>query len=60
MLELWIAVDKNGTICLFNSKPMRHYSMYVDGGECVQITKDIMIKLIGKELTWEDEPVQIN
>lgn len=59
MSELWIAVDKSGSICLFNSEPMRHYSMYVDGGDCIQISKEVMIKLIGREITWEDDPVKI-
>lgn len=41
MVKLWIAVDKNGSICLFNSKPVRHYSMYANVGFLGCASKEI-------------------
>ena len=26
---------------------------------CIQISKEVMLKLLGKELTWNDEPIEI-
>ena len=59
MVELWIAVDKSGSVYLYGGKPEKALDVYLYGGDYMEITKEIMIKLIGKEITWEDEPVQI-
>lgn len=58
---MWLAVNKFGRECVFNEQPLRYD--YVD-----QIASDLNIhkrifmpegaieKLIGKKLTWSDEP----
>lgn len=62
----WLAVDKDGTECICGSEPYRDY---VDFMWCVEndfgsqgiISLPIgsIKKLIGRELTWEDEPVEL-
>lgn len=26
---------------------------------CIQTSKEVMLKLVGKELTWNDKPIEI-
>lgn len=58
----WVAVDEDGTEAGYEDKPVRasgswetseQYSRYID------IPKGSIEKLIGKKLTWEDEPVEL-
>ena len=67
----WLAVDKSGVECIFDNKPERNnnqwddivYSVYgeiyydVDIG--IVLPKGTIKKLIGRELTWEDNPVEL-
>ncbi len=62
----WLAVDEDGTEMIFSGKPHRDnyypfwvYNYYVDR-ECVSIglPSGSIAKLIGRELTWEDEPFE--
>ena len=63
----YLAVDKDGTERIFNNKPYRDnylpiwmYSYYVPlGATSVELPKGSIRKLIGRELTWEDEPVEL-
>lgn len=67
----WLAVDKNGSEYLYTKKPERiiHYNVFkpneVDfeiwgsDGDNIELPKGSIKKLIGRELTWEDEPVEI-
>lgn len=63
---LWVAVDKNNKIYLFDVEPIKDY----ETGEYsfptnsksvnyVEISVHTMIKLIGRSLSWEDEPIEI-
>lgn len=64
----WLAVDKNGTSFIYDEKPIR-YSNYCwdtaydeDGepiGGVVLLPNGAVEKLIGRDLTWEDAPVEI-
>lgn len=60
----WLAVDKNGKEFVYNSKPIR-YDEYFDedhfGEGCVHVClpQGSIKKLIGRELTWNDEPVKL-
>ncbi len=63
----WVCKDKDGTEMIFSVKPHRDnytpfwvYGYYVDR-DCVSIElpSGSIAKLIGRELTWEDEPVEI-
>lgn len=62
----WLAVNKDGTEYIFSNKPYRRN--FVKTGsewicnvntECVNLPQGSILKLIGRELTWNDEPVEI-
>lgn len=62
----WVAVDKNRTEIIFADKPGRIYDEVEDcaywdtiSGICVILPKGSIKKLIGRELTWEDNPVEL-
>lgn len=58
----WIAVDKNGSEIIFDSKPQRGPSYWVARGsqQFVKLSKGTITKLLdGKTLTWNDEPVKV-
>ncbi len=61
----WLAVDKNGTECICSTKPYRDW---VDFMWCIEnifdscairLPKGSIEKLIGRELTWNDKPVEL-
>lgn len=64
---MWIAVDKNGDIWLYSKKPARLQSLdnnsntwaVMPDDACIQTSKEVMLKLVGKELTWNDKPIEI-
>jgi hypothetical protein len=49
------------TISPFSSEPNMDYTMWDRGGfiDAVILPKGTIKKLIGKDLTWKDEPVKI-
>lgn len=58
----WLAVDSDGTEIAFSHRPKRteikyiplyYYSMWV------VLPQGSIEKLIGRKLTWKDEPVEI-
>lgn len=67
----WVAVDMSGAECIFDNKPERNnnqwddivYSVYgeinydIDIG--IVLPKGTIKKLIGRDLSWEDEPVEL-
>ena len=59
----WVAVDKYGEEYVYEAKPIRSddcfYLRYSNGEGFVVIPKGSIKKLIGYELTWEDEPVEL-
>lgn len=57
----WVAVDKNGYEAIYQYKPDR-------GNECwnpncliafFTLPRGSVKKLIGRELTWQDDPVEL-
>ena len=58
----WIAVDKSGNEYIFDAKPVRFggawYTKYMDE-KLIVLPNGSIKKLIGQELTWEDEPVEL-
>lgn len=58
----WIAVDKYGDECIFDVKPVRFGdawdTRHMDE-QAIVLPNGSIKKLIGKELTWEDEPVEL-
>lgn len=57
----WVAVHKNGDEVIFDFKPYRYNDFFwvVDDGDDIYIPKGTIKKLIGKELSWQDEPVEL-
>lgn len=66
-MEAWVAVDKDGSEYSFEMKPYRDYDewrpVWDDGFEeytnYMGLPKGSIKKLIGRELTWEDDPVEL-
>ena len=58
----WLAVNKAGIEQIFELKPIRwgNYGWVpVWRTNSVSIPKGTIAKLIGRELTWEDEPYEL-
>lgn len=59
----WVAVDKGGTEILFEGKPHRidDYLWAADSyyDKYVELPSGSIKKLIGRDLTWENEPVEL-
>lgn len=57
----WVAVNYNGNECVFDTKPERYNNLFwvIEWGDDVYLPKGSIKKLIGRELTWEDEPVEL-
>lgn len=62
----WVAVDKDGRECIHIEKPYRDstnsfveeniwYTRYDE----IELPQGTIKKLIGRELTWNDEPVEL-
>ena len=55
----WLAVDYDGTEWIYRIQPFRRETRFKTNSECVELPKDSIVKLIGKELSWCDEPVEL-
>ena len=66
----WVAVDMGGSEWIYDNKPERmgsYYDPQVEGERCgriifdnhIELPKGSILKPIGKELTWAEEPVEI-
>ena len=63
----YLCVDKDGTELIFKEKPYRDnygsfwsYCYYVPRDNfAIELPHGSIAKLIGRELTWEDEPVEL-
>ena len=63
----WVAVDKNGSECIFEKKPFRLRKQWMipisfkNAEYCgfSDLPKGSIKKLIGRELSWNDEPVEL-
>lgn len=56
----FVAVDKDGTELIYELCPKRYemcWQLY--RSECVELPKGSIEKLIGRKLTWEDDPVKL-
>lgn len=56
----WLAIDKDGIEVIHAQKPVRR-EKYWDNlvYSFVIVPKGFSKKLLGKQLTWEDEPVEL-
>lgn len=59
----WVAVDKDGSEFIFEENPIRKLDYfdvrYQFDDPVIQLPKGSIKKLIGIELTWNDEPVEL-
>ncbi len=58
----WVAVNSCGTELIFETEPHKvAYSWRDNEGSCrcIALPKGSIKKLIGKELSWDDEPVEL-
>ena len=62
----WVAVDKNGAESIFNNEPSREgdewwdlFDVCSDNWSEIALPKGSIKKLIGRDLTWEDNPVEL-
>ena len=61
----YVAVDKNEEEWIYSYKPVRchEYKRWQPemqyGYHSIELPKGTIEKLIGKKLTWEDEPVEL-
>ena len=67
----WVAVDKDNTEVIFAHYPKRANEsgyafgkeklklMWLDGGDFVILPSGSIQKLIGRKLTWSNEPVEL-
>jgi hypothetical protein len=65
----YLAVDKDGTEIIYNIKPVRGtnkvkcntemWALSSIDAHYILLPKGSIKKLIGKDLTWDDEPVEI-
>lgn len=58
----WVAVDKDGSEWVHRGVPVRcEYDEWIDHfwEEHVELPQGSIKKLIGRDLTWEDEPVEL-
>ena len=56
----WLAVDKDGAEGVYEERPERvEIQAWWSYDGSVRLPKGSIKKLIGRELTWQDEPVEI-
>lgn len=59
----WLAVDLNGEEYIYEYKPLRdfNYNSFKSNNDrdYIQLPQGTIEKIIGRVLTWDDEPVEI-
>lgn len=57
----YVAVDKNKSEFIYDSKPdrMNHEGYWLSWGESVELPQGMIKKMIGRTLTWDNEPVEL-
>ena len=60
----WVAVDKDGTEKMYSLKPKRCETMWdeflePDNPFAIILPKGIIKKLVGRELTWKNDAVEL-
>lgn len=59
----YLAVDKDGAENVFDRRPMRSGDIWVLNGPKFwkqPLSRGDIARLIGRPLSWEDEPVELN
>lgn len=58
----WVCVNSFSTELIFEAEPHKAVYSWRDdygSGKCIEIPQGSIRKLIGRELTWNDEPVEL-
>lgn len=55
----WLAVDKDGSEFIFDEEPERDEEVWDTNLWYIPLPEGSIKKLIGRNLTWDDEPVEI-
>lgn len=58
----WVAVNKDGKECIYQFRPKRGNDQFIPLYEYsmqLVLPKGYIKKLIGKDLTWKDNPVEL-
>ena len=55
----WLAVEKNGDEYVFDYKPYRENNYWFCEICGVELPQGTIKKIIGRNLTWDDDPVEI-
>ena len=56
----WVATDQNGEEWIYEAMPVRGDTVwYSSVGDYIELSKGSIKKLIGRDLTWQDEPVEL-
>jgi len=54
----WLAVDRDGDEYIYSERPIRGLNAFY--GTCaIPLPYGVVEMIIGRKLTWEDEPVEI-
>lgn len=59
----WLAVNRNKQELILSEEPKRYRMGFYGGqweGNSIELPKGTIQKLIGSDLTWDDEPVILN
>lgn len=65
----WLATDKDGAEYIYDRKPARDEvykewsfidSPQLENINCIELPQGSIEKLIGRELTWADDPVELS
>ena len=62
MGNAWVAVDADGSECIFRKEPYQREGVWFSSSlsnEFVELPKGSIKALIGRELSWSDEPVEL-
>ena len=60
----YLCVDKDGTECIHSAEPYRDEIVWAipywdETAQVIELPHGTIAKLIGRELTWEDEPYEL-
>ena len=55
----WVAADFYGNESIYEYRPIKGTAIWLVDFDYVMIPKGSIAKLIGRELTWDDEPVEL-
>lgn len=55
----WLATDDDKREWIYNSEPYRDDDEWNEDDYYIELPKGTIKKLIGKDLTWDDEPIEI-